>query len=107
MKPEAARPLALTRAWFHGWCQCGSSALQLVDTWPQLPYTVCADCGHIAPHVFGTYYALHDTENGRHYLGYRSMEWPFYMASDRMPRLRERSVWARINERNRAGGVPN
>lgn len=104
---KASEPRALTRGWFHGWCQCGSDQLALVDVWPQWPYTVCAGCGHVAAHVSATYYVLHDTKNGRHYLNYRSMEWPYYLARGASISLPYRSVWSRIRLHEKHGGIPS
>jgi hypothetical protein len=101
----AERP-ALTRGWFHGWCQCGSTALQLVDTWPQLPWLKCADCGRVTSHVLASHYARTDTPNGRHYISYRTMEWPYYLAGASGMRTHYRAIWARIRQFESMGYRP-
>lgn len=75
MAIEPERP-ALTRGWFHGWCQCGSTALQLIDTWPLIPLLTCADCGRVTVSELAEYYHMSDTDNGRHYISYRAMVGP-------------------------------
>lgn len=94
---------ALTCGWFHGWCQCGSSQLAIVDTWPLLPYLKCAGCGRVTQSVLAPFYAGHDTENGRHYISYRCMDWPYYLAGNAGMRTHYRAIWERIKQRQRAG----
>lgn len=104
MATPAERP-ALTRGWFHGWCRCGSSQLAMRDTWPLLPYVTCADCGRVYQSVLAPHYARHDTENGRRYISYRPMDWPYYLAGNAGMRTHYRAIWSRIKQRQRAGGI--
>lgn len=96
----------LTRGWFHGWCQCGSDQLALTDVWPLLPYVRCANCDRTYSSVLATHYALHDTERGRHYISYRCMEWPYYLAGNAGMRTHYRAIWSRIRLHLKHGGIP-